>query len=145
LEEEPLDTQEHDFMAGLDTLAPFFEARDFDLRIYPPALGNEGEIVYSAQFMWGNHAVTIVHRVGLSDVVYSIGAMWIEHAAYLEALGVLMAAAFPASTDDWREDYRGLLADLEARVTPFFEEPDRDFMEIAELHGHRGRPWLPTA
>jgi hypothetical protein len=137
-----LDSQEREFKAGLEILSPFFDARDFDLRIYPP-VPDGGGTVYSAQFVWGNHSVTLIHRASLSDVAYSIGAMSIEHAAYLQALGVLMGATFPALTDDPLEDYRGLLADLEERVTPFFEEPDRDFMEIAEIHGHRGHPWLP--
>lgn len=131
--------REQDFLAGLEVLKPFFEERDFELLIRPPFIDAEGTY-YSAQFVWGNHAVTLVHLFGLGPVTYTVGGMSIEHLAYLEALGIRNAAAFPTADDDSLSGYNALLQDLENRLTPFFEEPDREFMELASTHGERFRP-----
>jgi len=134
--------REEDFRAGLEVLMPFFEARDFGLRVYPPFLAEEGTY-FSAQFTWGNHAVTLVHLLDLGSVTYSIGAVSMEHEAYLDALRVKRGAAFPAADDDSVSGYAALLSDLETRMTPFFEEPDRDFVELAAVHGRQGRARIP--
>jgi hypothetical protein len=136
--------REEDFRAGLQALVPFFEEQDFTLKVRPPHLGDEGTY-YSAQFTWGNHAVTLIHLFGLGAVTYSVGGMSIDHVAYLEALGAGEGAAFPVADDDPLSGYRALLSDLETRMKPFFEEPDREFMDIAASHGQPSRPWLPGA
>jgi hypothetical protein len=134
--------REEDFRAGIELLTPLFEQQDFALKLRDPFDAEDGTY-YSAQFVWGNHAVTLVHHFGLSSVTYSVGAMLVEHEAYLVALGVRPDAGYPTQSDDPIAGYRGLLGDLEGRLRPYFEEPDREFMEIAEAHGRRGRPWLP--
>lgn len=136
--------RETDFCAGLDILVPFFEAWDYQLRVFPPVV--DGEVThYSAQFTWGNHTVTLIHLFGLGSVIYTVGAMSIEHEAYLDALTVRTGAAYPATADDPIAGYSALLSDLETRMTPFFESPEREFMELASMHGRRGQPRLPNA
>jgi hypothetical protein len=136
--------REEDFLAGLEILRPFFEERDFELRKFEPYPDKEG-VTYSAQFVWGNHTVTLTHMFSLGPVTYSVGRMSIEHTAYLDALGVRKDASFPAFADDSISGYSALLQDLETRLTPFFEEPDREFMELAAKHGSQGRPRPPRA
>jgi len=136
--------REEDFLAGIEILEPFFAAQDFQLRVYPPFRDKEGTF-YFAQFVQGNHAVTLEHLASLGPVTYSVGSMSIRHEDYLDALGVRIGAAFPAFASDSATGYSALLSDLESRMTPFFEAPDREFMEIAEVHGRRGTAWLPTA
>lgn len=136
--------REEDFRAGLELLSPFFEAEGFDLVVYPPHEDDAGTF-YSAQFTWSGRAVTLVHLFDLESVTYSIGQMMIEHSAYLDALGVKRDAAFPPSAEEPLAGYTALLSDLESRMTPFFVEPDRDFFEIAALHGKRGLPRIPGA
>jgi hypothetical protein len=137
-------THEHDFLTGLQILAPYFEAQDFELRVYPPLAGQDGTI-YFAQFVWGNHAVTLQHHRALGPVTYSVGAMSLTHEEYLAALGVAMGAAFPPDHAGGVAGYSALLSDLESRLSPFFEAPDREFTELASLHGRGGTAWLPTA
>jgi len=138
--------REDDFLAGLALLTPFFEEQGYELQVYPPYAAEEGTY-YFARFFWGNHSVTLVHADGLERVTYTVGGMSIEHEAYLDALAVRMGSSFPADSgsDDPLAGYRGLLGDLETRITPFFEFPEREFMEFAATHGRRGLPWLPTA
>lgn len=132
-----------EFHAGLDVLAPYFEAEGFELVIHPP-FTHDQETYYSAQFLWGGRAVTLVHRSGLESVVYSIGQMRLEHTAYLEALGVRPDSAYPPAHDaDPVAGYAALLSDLESRLRPFIDEPDREFFEIAAMHGERGLPSIP--
>ncbi|PKQ30419.1 MAG: hypothetical protein CVT60_00125 [Actinobacteria bacterium HGW-Actinobacteria-10] len=134
-----------DFRAGLDILSPFFEAEGFELVVYPPFAQDESTYL-SAQFVWSGRAVTLVHRSGLESVVYSIGQMLVEHTAYLEALGVRPDSAFPPAHDaDPAAGYTALLSDLESRLRPFFDEPDREFFEIAAVHGERGLTSIPGA
>lgn len=127
---------EADFLAGLEVLRPFFEEYDFDLRAQPPR-ENDAGTAYSAQFVWGNHRVTLVHRAVLRSVTYTIGTTSLEHASYLEALGVRQDAAFPPKSDDPAAGYVALLSDLHSRMMPFFEEPDREFMELADAARQR--------
>lgn len=134
--------REEDFVAGLDILTPFFEAEGFELVVHPPHTAEAGAF-YSAQFVWSGRAVTLVHLFDLESVTYSIGQMMIEHSAYLDALGGRRDSSFPPSARESLAGYAALLSDLETRMTPFFEEPDRDFFEIAALHGERGLPRLP--
>lgn len=136
------ESTEADFLAGLRVLTPFFEERDFALRIHPTHHDDEGEHFF-ARFAWGNHLVTIRHARSLEAVTYSIGSMSMEHDAYLEALAVTLGSAFSASIDDPIGAYQALLGDLETHITPFFECPDREFFELAMLHGRRGLPWVP--
>lgn len=133
---------EDDFHAGLEALRPFFTDWDYELKIHPPHHAEDG-VYHSAQFIWGSHAVTLIHHFGLGPVTYTVGAMTVEHTAYLEALGVRVDSAFPVSDDDDPvAGYHALLSDLESRLMPYFEEPDREFMEVAATYGHRGRPQL---
>lgn len=134
--------REEDFRSGIELLTPFFEEHDFELNVYPSSPGADGDY-YSAQFVWSMRAVTIVHRFGLEAVTYSIGQWCLDHAAYLDALNVREGSAFPAQDEDPVAGYRALLSDFETRLRPFFEEPDREFIEIAMVQGTRGRPWIP--
>lgn len=135
-----------DFLAGLAVLTPFFEEQGYELQVYPPYVDDDGTY-YFARYFWGNHSVTLVHADGLDRVTYTVGGMSMEHEAYLDALTVRLGSAFPAavSADDPLSGYRGLLGDLETRITPFFEFPEREFMEYAVTYGRRGLPWLPPA
>jgi len=128
--------REEDFRAGLDILAPFFEAWEYQLRDLSPLVDEVGTH-YSAQFAWGNHTVTLTHLFGLDSVTYTVGAMSIEHEAYLDALTVRTGAAYPATDNDSIAGYHALLSDLETRMSPFFESPEREFMELAVMHGRR--------
>ncbi|MHB9003655.1 MAG: hypothetical protein ACYC6C_06265 [Coriobacteriia bacterium] len=132
-----------DFRAGLEILSPFFDAEGFELVVHPPFTDDSGTY-YPAQYLWSGRAVTLVHRFGLESVVYSIGQMVVEHTAYLEALGVRPDSAFPPADDaDPVAGYAALLGDIESRLRPFFDEPDREFFEIAMTYGERGIPSIP--
>lgn len=128
------DHREEEFLAGLAILAPFFQANDFELKVLPSVAEEEGTR-FSAQFSWGNHAVTLVQSASLGPVTYSIGGWSLEHTAYLEAMGVQRGATFPACRagegDSALAGYSALLVDLERLIRPFFEEPDREFIELA--------------
>ena len=131
--------REEDFRAGLEILEPFLAELDFALKVLPATRAAEGTC-YSALFVWGNHAVTLTHLFGLDSVTYSVGMMSVEHTRYLDALGVREGAGFPVTADDPLAGYHALLGDLESRLMPFFEEPDREFMDIAAIWGQRRRP-----
>lgn len=135
-------TAEADFHAGLELLTPFLEERDFELIVHPP-LADDEQTFYSAQYVWSSRAITLIHLHGLASVTYSIGQWCLEHVPYLEALGVREDSAFPPAIDDPLAGYRALLNDFETRLAPFFDEPDREFIELAQMHGQRGRPYIP--
>lgn len=127
------------FEQGLALLVPFFEELDFVLIAAPcdPDVAS-----CRAQFSWGHHLVSLSHGTRLDQVIYTIGTASIEHGAYLRALGVEHDARFTGGAIEGVDAYEALLGDLQSRLMPYFESPDREFMELAEVHGFRGRPAL---
>lgn len=124
------------FVTGLEVLRPFLESLDYRLET---VLDAEEPGTCRARFNDGRRSIFLTHDEGLRLVVYSIGRFSIEHTAYLDALGVRLGAAFPPL--DPAEGYSALLLDLQDLLVPFFEFPDRDFIEIAQLHGGAAPSW----
>jgi len=130
------------FEDGLAILQPFFDSLDYALEVAEPTIDDEGTH-YFARFNDGRRTVVLHDVGGLNSVIYTVGQFALEHGTYLDLLDVSMGAAFPP-VDESCSGYEALLQDLNDLLVPFFDFPERDVIELAQVHGGRAPAWPPT-
>jgi len=129
-----------DFEAGLAVVSPLFESKGYTLKMAEPIWDKEG-CFCSATFSKDTRSVELRHLYSLGPVRYRIGGYALEHLPYLEALGVASNAEYPTFEDNSHAGYPALLHDLQNLLSPFFDGPEQDFIELAarpKKHRPRG-------
>ncbi len=134
----PRYNKQEDFEAGVTGVTPFFKSLGYRCAIAEPRVDKEG-VFYLARFTCEVRSVELHHLYSLGPVFYKLGEHFIEHTAYLEALGVETEARYPSYEDDSRSGYTALLQDLKSLLPPFFNGPIEAFTVAAIAYMDRQR------
>lgn len=121
-------------LAGSRLLAPLLNYAGFG---YQPSDGNEERHCATGRFVAGDRALELHYQWGLAEVRYRVGNVSMDHAEYMEQLGVADKSAFLSEQHDMcREGFDGLYVDLLEYGGDFLSGDAREFRRLARQRDH---------
>ena len=98
--------------SGAAILSPLLTSYGLHFRIGPEGRGSGG-LSCEAEFSDGVRVLELHFRYSLGLVTYHRAGQKVSHQAYMKALGIADACAYPGFSDDPLDGFRHLLSDLE--------------------------------
>ncbi len=98
--------------SGAAILSPLLTSYGLHFRIGSEGRGSGG-LSCEAEFSDGDRVLELHFRYSLGLVKYHRGGQVVSHQAYMKALGIVDACAYPGFSDDPLDGFRHLLSDLD--------------------------------
>ncbi len=117
---------------GREILDPVLEAAGFSFVARDSGKGSGGHYA-RADYRRGDRRLELHFRRSLGLVRYHVGSASLAHVEYVDAVaGPGAPRDYPGFSDDPRDGFRHLRADLERYGSTFLEGPDEDFLRLVE-------------
>jgi hypothetical protein len=117
---------------GREVLDPVLEAAGFRFLAGDAGRGSGGHYT-RADYTRGSRRLELHYRRSLGLVRYHVGHVSLAHREYVDAVaGSRAPREYPGFSDDPRDGFRHLRADLERYGSAFLEGSDEDFRRLVE-------------
>ena len=132
-------TPETQLEAGAAILAKFLAGYGFQFRVEETDRGSGGPFARGA-FLKGDRRLELHYRWSLGLVSYTVGNTRVAHEDFARARASDGRGVYSGFFSEPLDDFRALLADLEAFGSPFLSGSVEDFLAVAEWVQSHPRP-----